>query len=440
MTTLSVAQRWALAVVRSASGFTSLTASSIIIYHVLLRYREDQRASQQCSRYVTPYHRLLFGLSVLDVTYSFWAGLSTIPVPASSGVIYGFGTTATCSVQGFFTQFVAANPIYMASLSLYFMLKIRFNVSDEYFHRRLEFWFHLVPWMFALGTGSAGVALKIFNPMSIPEMGCWLGSYPIDCLWTGAPCTRGYRFADLVDFYAIFFAHAWIFGSFLVVLVANILIYSAIRAQEQRNERYSASWLQRSVFHRDNGSSGTQVTHPHDNAEKQCPSAQAELEETTGTFIDENPQLSLPAVANPLSPTVDHVLESVSATSEPSRRTHEKTSRTVFVQSTLYVSTTFFTAMWIILPFLGLKMGLVNIHWRYFFAFMVNGLVPLQGLFNLIIYVRLPYLRRRIAEKDWNRWQCIRACLLRPVFKDTIVNKRRRTSLYSVPIDESRLR
>jgi hypothetical protein len=254
MSSLSVAQRWALSVIRSASGFTSLTASSIIIYQVLLRYREDQRASQQCSRYVTPYHRLLLGLSLLDVMYSFWAGLSTIPVPATSGVIYGFGTTATCSIQGFFTQFVAANPIYMASLSLYFMLKIRFNISDEFFLRRIEFWFHLTPWLFAIGTGCAGVALKIFNPMSIPEMGCWLGSYPIDCLWTGAPCTRGYRFAELVDFYAIFFAHAWIFCSFLVILVANILIYSAIRTQERRNERYSASWLQRSFFHRDNGS------------------------------------------------------------------------------------------------------------------------------------------------------------------------------------------
>jgi hypothetical protein len=439
MSSLSVPQRWALAVIRSVSGFTSLAASSIIIFHVLLRFREDQRASLQCSRYVTPYHRLLLGLSLLDVTYSFWAGLSTIPVPASSGVIYGFGTTATCSMQGFFTQFVAANPIYMASLSLYFMLKIRFNVSDEFFHQRLEFWFHLAPWVFAIGTGCAGVALKIFNPMSIPEMGCWLGSYPIDCLWTGSPCTRGYRFADLVDFYAIFFAHAWIFGSFLVVLVANILIYSAIRAQERRNERYSVSWLQRSVFQRDLGSSRTGATHHHE-GENRCSPAHTDLEDTTGTFADDNLQSSTPVGADPSSSTIDNVVASMSAASEPSRRTHGKTSRTVFVQSTLYVSTSFFTAIWIILPYLGLKMGLVNIHWRLFFAIMVNGMVPLQGLFDLIIYVRLPYLRRRIVEKDWSRWQCIKACLLRPDFKDTVVTKRRRTSLYSVPIDDGRLR
>lgn len=276
--------------------------------------------------------------------------------------------------------------------------------------------------------------------MSIPEMGCWLGSYPIDCLWTESPCTRGYRFADLVDFYAIFFAHAWIFGSFLVVLVANILIYSAIRAQERRNERYSASWLHRSVFNKDLRSSQTQTTQHHE-SENCCSPNNAEPDETTSTFADDNIQLSTLPEAALASPTVDNTLSaSIPPASELPRRTHEKTSRTVFVQSTLYVSTSFFTALWIILPFLGLKIGLVNIYWRYFFAIMVNGLVPLQGLFNLIIYLRLPYLRRRIAEKDWSRWQCIKACLFRPDFKDTAVTKRRRTSLYSVPVDEIRPR
>jgi hypothetical protein len=444
MTSLSLAQRWALALIRSVSGFVSVAASSTIIYQVALRYREDQRAlrlharNTSSPRLVTPYHRLLLGLSLLDVLYSFWAGLSTIPVPASSGAIYGFGTTATCSMQGFFTQFVAANPIYMASLSVYFMLKIRYNISDDFFHRKLEVWFHLIPWAFAIGTGSMGVGLKIFNPMSIPEMGCWLGSYPANCLWTDAPCTRGYKFEELVDFYAIFFAHAWIFVSFLIVLASNILIYCAIRAQERRNEGYFASSLQRSALHINPmsvASSRTIKTQPHEEEEKQISPMQ---DETEGSSYEDNVQHSRPVEKNPSSTTASSTAIAITQVGKDvSGRTNVLASRVALVQSTLYVSTSFFTAIWIFLPYLGLKTGLVNIHWRYFFAFMVNGLVPLQGLFNLIIFVRLPYVRRRNTEKEWSRFRCIIACLFYPDIKDPCVTKRRRATLQLIQVNEN---
>jgi hypothetical protein len=90
-----------------------------------------------------------------------------------------------------------------------------------------------------------GVALQIFNPMTIPELGCWIGPYPADCFNPGGPpCTRGYKLETLAGPYAFFMAYLWLFGSFVIVLMSNILIYRTVRGQEHRNEQYPGSKLQ----------------------------------------------------------------------------------------------------------------------------------------------------------------------------------------------------
>jgi hypothetical protein len=185
-------QQWAIALTRHISGNLSLAASFIIVYHVVLRIRQNRRSPRR--DLVTPYHRLMLCFSIADILYSFWVGLSTLVVPASSGVIYGFGTTATCSMQGFFMQFGVSTHLYIAALSVYFLLKIRYNVTDDALYRRYEIWFHFIPWVVAIGTGSIGVALQVYNPMTLPELGCWVAPFPMDCLDPGGPpCMRGYK-------------------------------------------------------------------------------------------------------------------------------------------------------------------------------------------------------------------------------------------------------
>jgi hypothetical protein len=67
----------------------------------------------------------MLGLAIADILYSFWVGLSTLVVPAEgSDVVYRYGTTSTCSAQGFFMQFGVASHLYLAMLSTYFWLKI----------------------------------------------------------------------------------------------------------------------------------------------------------------------------------------------------------------------------------------------------------------------------------------------------------------------------
>lgn len=195
----------------------------------------------------TVYQRLLIGASILDVFHSFWSALSTIPVPSSSGVVFGFGTTATCTMQGFFVQFSGATPIYFAALTIYFMLKVRYNISDETLHQYYEFFFHAIPIIIALGGGISGIVLQVFNPIALPELGCWVSPYPIGCQYTNS-CTRGYKIASYSDWYAWLFAFVWFFLSFFVVLICTIIIYVSIYHRERfhfrRHHRRPAHMVQ----------------------------------------------------------------------------------------------------------------------------------------------------------------------------------------------------
>jgi hypothetical protein len=386
---LSLRQKIILAFSRTITGTLSLLASSCIIYNIFLRYKVERRTGSRNTA-VTTYHRLLLGMSILDVLHSVWAALSTLPVPANSGAVYGHGTTATCSAQGFFVQLSAATPVYMASLSIYFMLKIRYNVSDVVLREKYEFWLHVVPLVFAFGSASLGVALKIFNPISLPELGCWIAPFPVGCNIVGG-CTRGYKLGEHIDLYAWLFAYSWLFAAFAVVLVNNLLIYTSIRHQEKRNSTYLAARIQS----RFEGEISASATNNASQTFAPPPPGIDNGEHQDGDL--RNP------MRNSHTPTLKRLRSMRSV----------KTSRTALVQSILYVSTAFFTAVWIFLPWLGSKLG-VAIQWRFFFAFMVNIVNPLQGVFNLITFVRVQYLRLRATEKEWSRLRCIKTCLFSP--------------------------
>jgi hypothetical protein len=390
----------------------------------------------------------MLGFSIADILYSFWVGLSTLVVPKSSGVIYGFGTTATCSMQGFFMQFWVSTHLYVAALSLYFLLKIRYNVTDDTLYRRYEIWFHAIPWVVAIGTGSIGVASQVYNPMVVPEIGCWVSAFPRDCRDPGGPpCTRGFKTSDEGNFYAIMLSYIWLFSSFIVVLVSNIMIYRTVRCQERRNEQYLGSKLQ---MQSQLALSAAIISEPTDSEVDQNKHEQSPLpltsdglpaagsNEKVGTVceIDDKKHESGPArdeqdrvegstaMEDPSSSTnMDHT-----ATASRRRRSatwqSAKGSRTAATQSILYVSTAGFTVVWIFLPFLTYILGLSNA-WKFFSVLMLSAFAPLQGVFNLIIFFRLEYLRLR--REGFSRLKCTKSCLFSPDLRDPRLFKNRRS-------------
>lgn len=437
MMSLSIEQRITLALSKSISASLSLIASLILLYKIFLRFR-DRRSSSTLSgrgrssrRHVvgmTSYHRMIFSISLLDVIHSISSALSTILVPTSTGAVFAHGTIETCAAQGFFQQLTPTIVIYMAVMNTYFMLKIRYNVSDAVFHRRYELLFHAIPIVFFLITGTTGLSLKIFNAVLIPELGCWLGSYPLGCIFTNTLCTRGYKIAEYIDLYAWSFAYFWLFLSAAVVLLNSVLIYTTLHAQEEKNAKYFAARLQHgtssNIAMYMSSSASNVIALEFDEFglenDEPTPTAQEEEEgeeEEDYSKYEVTPESSpnLNGSGNDAQPSVPQV----SAISNTVRRRIEShvapnrgipNSRIAAVQSSLYVASAFFTAIWIFLNWLAIRMG-VSLEWKFFFAFMTSIVSPSQGVFNLFVFIRLQYLRLRRRESSWSRRRCIMHCL-----------------------------
>jgi hypothetical protein len=405
--TLSRTEKIVLAYSRTVTGTLSLLASAAII-NKIVQSSYKRRANSGNLTYssgfaaflasTSTYQRLLFGMSMLDVLYSFWAALSTLPVPASTGVVFGHGNTLTCTMQGFFTQFSSATPVYVAALTTYFMLRIRYNISEDVLRKKYEFWFHALPITVAVGGACVGASLKIFNPIRLPELGCWVSPYPRDCQKNGG-CTRGYKIGEYRDWYAWMLAFIWFFLSFFVVLVNSSMIYSFIIQQERRKVVHGAARVQSETAVSGSGTTtipSVDVDHSDGSLNQMDSSSLAvtqACEEDAGEHVNST------------------TFRTVGHTPEPRRTV--KTSRIAAVQCLLYVSTALLTTVWTVMPWIGKKMG-VSTRVRFFFAFMVNIFNPAQGTFNLIIFMRLQYLRLRATEPEWSRFRCIKFCLFSP--------------------------
>jgi hypothetical protein len=407
----SHSQKIFMALSRFFGGCLSLIAASIIQYKIYRRYTEYRRSSNMDSK-LTTYHRMLLGITLMDMSYALGSLGGTFVVPASTGVLFGHGTTATCSAQGFFLQTGAAIPVYTACLNIYFMLKIRYNIHDTIVLRRYEPWLHGIPIAIALTTASIGAALKLYNPMNIPEMGCWIAPYPRGCSIKGH-CTRGYKIGERLDMYVWVLAFGWYWASFLVIVCNSVLIYIAIRGQERRNALYMGARIQNgSHMHPSTSSSLNHATSKVvDGNRKEDVTASvgssniADGEQPEASvFMDKFPMENKPIQQSPANPGV-----------KPASIAQKRiqASRIAAVQCGLYCFFALFAAIFGFLPWVGWKIGAPT-KVRVSYTFMSGVFPHLQGFFNLFIFVRLQYNHLRETEKEWSRLKCIIHCLTSP--------------------------
>ena len=120
-----------LDIIFRTTGSVSIISSTCLALHIL-------RSHDGLS---TTYHRLVFGLSVADITASLAIALSSTMVPKELNYVtpYAQGNTATCTAQGFLTlcgYFVAM--YYSCSICCYYLAIIRYKKTDEYIRRKLE--------------------------------------------------------------------------------------------------------------------------------------------------------------------------------------------------------------------------------------------------------------------------------------------------------------
>ena len=105
---LSALQDKVLVLLPIPSALLSIIGSGTIIFMtVKMRYKEK----------LTPYTRLLLGLSVFDIVFSVTEGVSGFMRPQDSYRAYAFGNDMTCKVNGFFTQLSYGSFCYSSMLS-----------------------------------------------------------------------------------------------------------------------------------------------------------------------------------------------------------------------------------------------------------------------------------------------------------------------------------
>ena len=90
---ISDTQHKVLAIIPHVTGALSIIGSCWIIYDIVMRRKRKLT--------ISPYHRILLGMSLYDAICSFSLGLAALPIPQGTVDVYGaVGNTQTCTAQG----------------------------------------------------------------------------------------------------------------------------------------------------------------------------------------------------------------------------------------------------------------------------------------------------------------------------------------------------
>eukprot|EP00934_Nitzschia_sp_Nitz4_P001262 Nitzschia sp. Nitz4//scaffold22_size323478//10633//11970//NITZ4_000490-RA/size323478-processed-gene-0.434-mRNA-1//-1//CDS//3329542884//1262//frame0 len=224
VSSLSAAQEKILILLTLFSCSLSIFGSSTIVYKVLHR------------KNVTPYDRLMLGLSTCDIICSASLGLSPFLVPAATSPRYwALGNDATCSMMGWFFQFSFSAIWYNGMLSYYYLLTIRFGVKREDFGRKYEIWMHALTWIWSLGTATYGSAIGLYHELEV-GFGCWTNDFPEGCEATDS-CTSYY--------------YGWVMGAlpsifmWLSLVVNNLVIVLYVRRMLGSDREYADELAER---------------------------------------------------------------------------------------------------------------------------------------------------------------------------------------------------
>jgi hypothetical protein len=203
----------------------SLFSSMYVVYRILKRGRQNIR----------PRDQLLLGLSFFDMCGSFGFSFSTTLAPAGAlgnGNFPSYGTVGTCTAQGFFVQLGLGVTYYNASLCIYYLLTVRYRVTDGYISKCILPMIHLVVFTITFGLAIAALCLKLFNDAGV--MGCWISHAYTICTADPQYCDRGLR----ADEFAIYFALIHVVLCFVFVVVSMMLLFFSVRKLELRSRRW----------------------------------------------------------------------------------------------------------------------------------------------------------------------------------------------------------
>ena len=228
---LTLSQQIALAIIPKITSALSILGSVYITQHIL---RSPKRRSL-C------YHRILLGMSIMDIISSSRNFMSTWILPKETGAWGAVGTVGTCTAGGFFGQGASiSSALYNGSLALFYLLTVKYSWKDDAFgaygggkFSKIEPFLHAVPLGFGWATAIAGLPLLLYNPIGWT---CWIAEVPRGCDRNpDVPCERG----DNSYIYRWAFFHAELWATFIAVIVMMLVMYKSVHDKEKNTRRFS---------------------------------------------------------------------------------------------------------------------------------------------------------------------------------------------------------
>ena len=320
----------------SACSLLSIIGSCLNIRDIVYRIRDR--------RTFGVYHRLVLMMSLFDVLSSSSYSLANIPVP--KGTQYArdaYGNDRTCTAQGFFNVLGVSIPYYNTSLSIYFLLKVRYGKNEDWLRRKAEAWMHIIPCIATFTTAILGLHFQVYN---FSGNRCFLGSYPYGChRRQRVKCIRG---SNVKQVHYLFYGG--IVGLFAIVLFCMTSLFLSIYKTEKKALRWH---------------------FPRSEAVFDAQEKARRRSSFTGKYRDLR-QL--------------------------------KNSRLVARQAILYVSTFFLCYVWsYIIAFIAENGGRPP----FYLTMLFYTFYPLQGFFNFVIYTiprqRKPYKSRSTVTESASR-------------------------------------
>ena len=210
-------QQAVLAILPMISGPLSVMGSAVIIFHV---FHQKKRHT---------YHRLLLSMSLLDIVCSSVLSLSSVLVSrGTEGFRFTMGNNTTCGVSAFITMMSLSFPIYSASLAIYFLLTIKYEMEHSVLTRRVEPFMHFFAILHPLTLASYAVSIGFFAPNFVDATFCWYG---YGCSESDEECMAE---QDALPFTRVvnIFGTTVLVGAIVSIVVSMTAVYLHIRAKE----------------------------------------------------------------------------------------------------------------------------------------------------------------------------------------------------------------
>jgi hypothetical protein len=361
LSNLSDNQEILLAVLQVSSASLSLIGSSTIVYKIVLNLKRNKTT--------TPYERIMMGLSSCDILASVTYAMAPFLLPRqTSQRITSLGNDATCSILGFLIQLSCIWAVwYNALLSFYFLLTVRYQVKPMEFRRKYELWMHLSGAIFFPITAITGLAGGWYSEERL-TMACWIDEVPNGCRAAGTRC-----YGSLV---------AYIFGgipmaiTLCALIVNNTVIYLFVRR----------SLLSSPVPATSSSSSTTAATATESRS----------LEFITDDIDGESKQESIDLAER--------------------REIQRRLTKEVAIQGFLHVSAYLSTLVvgFALSVMEGIGFGEEDQSRLYPMLVVNSVMLPLQGFFNVFIYVKPSYSRFRATYPEEPMWFVLYQALFDP--------------------------